>query len=41
MKDNKEVVFMDVDQYQLILDMLRLAGGKLILKKDVISVLTI
>lgn len=43
MKDNKEVVFMDVDQYQLILDnaQLRLAGGKLILKKDVISVLTI
>ena len=36
MKDNKEVVFMDVDQYQLILD-----NAQVILKKDVISVLTI
>ena len=41
MKDNKEVVFMDIDQYQLILDNAHVGCGKLILKKDVISVLTI
>lgn len=37
MKDNKEVVFMDVDQYQLILDNAQVGWWK----ADVISVLTI
>ena len=41
MKDNKEVVFMDVDQYQLILDNAQVGWWKADLKKDVISVLTI
>ena len=38
MKDNKEVVFMDVDQYQLILDNAQVGWWK---ADFVISVLTI